>query len=461
MAFIDSGDTALTALDTIMAQQANVIGPQVYRDTLHVTPWLDLFPQSGFPENQGYQLTTLIYDRSIPTKDTAGSNAGVKWANLAVLQSGNRTFGTSTKEGEQPLDSATNQTAGPFGGDDDGDGSITDNDTRSFIRFTKKLKPYFLQRAEIESPKFSLEDLFFATQRDQQLDAITESLTEATRYTIENRNRDEFMRLAGNLVPCLSTSSPILRLVDSDSNGTANNNFEGVTLGDSNGNAVTLDLNTSGASNADVASDANISNAVLDKVYNVMNRQGAGLLAYGRENGRPVYSLVLSSEASYNLMTEAGYRDDVRLNSSKVSDLIAPLGIERSFRGFYHVIDDLAPRYNFASGVPTRVLPYTVSSGVMNDNTGYDSATHEVAFVLHPQVLETQVPSPKFSAKGISFDPVSFRGEFRWTNIKHPITNPDGLIGYFRSILGMASKPIKTHFGYVVLFKRGASPAAV
>ena len=125
MAFIASDDTGLTALDTIMAQQANVIGPQVYRDTLHVTPWLDLFPQSGFPENQGYQLTTLIYDRSIPTKDTAGSNAGVKWANLAVLQSGNRTFGTSTKEGEQPLDSATNQTAGPFGGDDDADGSIT------------------------------------------------------------------------------------------------------------------------------------------------------------------------------------------------------------------------------------------------------------------------------------------------------------------------------------------------
>lgn len=460
MAFIDSGDTALTALDTIMAQQANVIGPQVYRDTLHVSPWLDLFPQSGFPENQGYQLTTLIYDRSIPTKDTAGSNAGVKWANLAVLQSGNA-LNSPRKEGQQPLDGATNQTAGPFGGDDDGDGSITDNDTRSFVRFTKKLKPYFLQRAEIESPKFSLEDLFFATQRDQQLDAITETLTEATRYTIENRNRDEFMRLAANLVPCLSTSTPILRLVDADGDNTADDSFEGVTLGDSNGTAATIDLNTSGASNADVVPDANISNAVLDKIYNVMNRQGASLLAYGRENGRPVYSLVCSSEASYNVMTEAGYRDDVRLNSSRVSDLIAPLGIEKSFRGFYHVIDDLAPRYNITSGVPTRVLPYTVSSGIMSDNSGYDSATHEVAFVLHPQVLETQVPSPKFSAKGISFDPVSFRGEFRWTNIKHPITNPDGLIGYFRSILGMASKPIKTHFGYVILFKRGTSPAAV
>ena len=460
MAFIDSGDTGLTALDTIMAQQANVIGPQVYRDTLHVSPWLDLFPQSGFPANQGYQLTTLIYDRSIPTKDTAGSNAGVKWANLAVLQSGN-SLNTSRKEGQQPLDGATNQTAGPFGGDDDGDGSITDNDTRSFIRFTKKLKPYYLQRAEIESPKFSLEDLFFATQRDQQLDAITESLTEATRYTIENRNRDEFMRVAANLVPCLSTSTPILTTVDGDGDNTADDTFEGYTLGDSNGTTATIKLTTSGSGNSDVTPDANISNAVLDKIYNRMNRQGAGLLAYGRENGRPVYTLVISSEGSYTVTTEAGYRDDVRLNSSRVSDLIAPLGVEKSFRGFYHLIDDLAPRYTISGGIPTRVLPYTVSSGVMSDNSSYDTATHEVAFVLHPQVLETQVPSPVFSAKGISFDPVSFRGDFRWTNIKHPITNPDGLIGYFRSILGMASKPIKTHFGYVVLYKRGASPAAV
>ena len=461
MAFNLSTDTGLTALDTVLAQQANVIGKQVYRSTLHTSPWLDLIPQSVFPEQQSYQLTTLVYDRSIPTTDSTGSAAGVIWHNLALLEDAD-TFTTSTKEGTQPLTGATTQTAGPLGGNADNGADLADA-TRSFVRFTKKLKPYTLQRATIESPKISLEDLMFAVHREQQLNAVTESMTEATRYSWENRNRDEFMRLAANFVPCLSTTSPIVTTVDGDGNGPTGNLFEGVTLGDSNGNASLLELETSGASNTDVAPDANISNAVLDKIYNRMNRQGAGMEAYGRENGRPVYALVLSSEASYSLMTEAGYRDDVRLNSSRVSDLIAPLGVEKSFRGFYHLIDDLAPRYNVSASPKTltRKLPYKVTTGIMDDDSDYDSATHEVAMVMHPQVLENQIPNPTRGAKGITFDPVSFRGDFRWTNIKHAQTNPDGLIGYFRAIMASASKPIKTQYGYVILFKRNSSPAAV
>lgn len=460
MSFNLSTDTGLTALDTVLSQQANVIGKQVYRSTLHTSPWLDLMPQSAFPEGQSYQLTTLVYDRSIPTKDQTGSNAGVQWHNLAVLEASN-TFNTAIKEGTQHLTDATTQTAGPFGGDADGDGDITDADTRSFVRFTKKLKPYTLQRATIESPKLSLEDLMFAIHREQQLNAVTESMTEATRYSWENRNRDEFIRIAGNLVPCLSTSTPILSTVDGDGDNTADDTFEGVSLGDSNGTASLLALDTSGAGNTDVSPDAALSNAVCDKIYNRMNRQGAGMEAYGRENGRPVYALVLSSELSYSIMTEAGYRDDVRLNSSRVSDLISPLGVEKSFRGFYHLIDDLAPRFTISSGVLTRVLPYTVTLGIMDDNTAYDTATLEAAFVLHPQVLENQIPNPSRGAKGITFDPVSFRGDFRWTNIKHAQTNPDGLIGYFRAIMASATKPIKPQYGYVILSKRGAGPAAV
>jgi len=456
MSFNLSTDTGLTALDTVLAQQANVIGQQVYTNTLHVSPWLDLCPQSQFPEGMSYQLTTLVYERSIPTKDAAGSNAGLQWHDLATLQSGN-TFNTVQKEGEQPLDGATDQTAGPLGGGADLDAA----DLRSYVRFTKQLKPYTLQRATIESPKIGLEDLMFAVHREQQLNAVTDIMTESTRYSLENRNRDEFMRVAGNLVPCL-TATPILTTVDAVAGaGTADDEFEGLTLGDSNGNAGTVTLLTSGSGNTDVTPDKNISNAVLDKIYNRMNRQGAGLEAYGRENGRPVYALVLSSEASYDLLTEAEYRDDVRYNNSRVSDLIAPLGVEKSFRGFYHLVDDLAPRFTIAAGILTRILPYTVTSGIMSDNAAYETATHEAAYVMHPQVLENQVPNPTRGSKGVQFDPVSFRGDFRWTNIKDEQKNPDGLIGYFRAIMAMATKPIKPKFGYVILFQRGAAAAGV
>jgi hypothetical protein len=56
---------------------------------------------------------------------------------------------------------------------------------------------------------------------------------------------------------------------------------------------------------------------------------------------------------------------------------------------------------------------------------------------------------------------VSYKGDFKWTNILDGLTNPDGTIGYFRGIMASASKPIKTDFGYVILFKRDSStPAA-
>jgi hypothetical protein len=57
---------------------------------------------------------------------------------------------------------------------------------------------------------------------------------------------------------------------------------------------------------------------------------------------------------------------------------------------------------------------------------------------------------------------VNYRGDFKWTNILNEITNPDGTIGFFRGILASATKPIKTDFGYAILFKRDSTtPAAV
>ena len=47
------------------------------------------------------------------------------------------------------------------------------------------------------------------------------------------------------------------------------------------------------------------------------------------------------------------------------------------------------------------------------------------------------------------------RGRFRCE------ARPDGTIGFFRGILGSASKPLKTGFGYVVLFKRDSDSLAI
>ena len=438
-----------TVIDTILAQEANRIGSDIYSRTLHTSPWLDLTKQSAFPDGMGYQQTTLVYDRAVALNDSnAGdgtddpNTVGAKWADVANQFTSN------------------NFAAGQLGSAEGGGASNAAGrsglgaDTRSFVQFSKKLKSFKLEGAVIESPKISLEDLRFASHRQEQLRAIMDLMTQVTRNTWENRYRDEYEKVAANLTCCLAAGSVTRSTVDNaDGDTTSNNAFEGELL-------TSVNLAKSGASNADISPDANVSNAVLDKIYYQLIRAGAGSNAYGRENGRPVFSIVISSEASYQLQTEAGFRDDVRYNNAKVSDLIAPLGIEKSFRGFYHLVDDLAPRFTISSGALTKVEPYSLSGGVVIPNTDYETAPIEAAFVMHPEVCEALIPNPMSGGNGVSFNPVNYRGKFDWKNIISESTNPDGTLGFFRGILASATKPIKTEFGYVVLFKRDSSTPA-
>ena len=137
------------------------------------------------------------------------------------------------------------------------------------------------------------------------------------------------------------------------------------------------------------------------------------------------------------------------------------MGIEKSFRGFYHLIDDLAPRFTTAGSNYVAVPPYSVAAGVASPNAAYETAEYEAAFVMHPEVCEALIPNPMSGSNGLSFDPVNYRGKFDWKNIANEVSNPDGTIGFFRGVLASATKPIKTDFGYVIVFKRTSStPAA-
>lgn len=417
--------SGLSTINTILTQEANRIGSDIYAQTTATSPWIDLIKKSAFPSDMGYQLNTIIYDRSLPVLDNQGTaNDGLyndgpavglgKWGSLA----------TSTSESRAGF---------LTGGKPEIDGV---NKNRAFVDFTRTLKSYSLSRAVIESPRINIEDLRFAAHRQDQLRAIMDLLKESTRYSWEERYRDEYDRACANIAWCVSTGTNVAT-AKSDS-------------------TATEELTTA------IVPTANIANKVLDGVYFKLVRAGAGTKAYGRENGRPVFGLVLSSEASYVLQTEAGFRDDVRYNSAKVSDLIAPLGVEKAFRGFYHLVDDLAPRFStITTSAVTRVKPYVLSSGVVIPNTAYDTADYEAAYVLHEEVMEALIPEPISGSNGLQFNPVNYRGDFRWTNIPNETTNPDGTIGMFRGILASASKPIKTNFGFAIIFKRtSTTPAA-
>lgn len=418
---------ANTAIDTILTQEANRIGQDIHRRTLHVSPWMDLIKQTAFPDGMGYTLGTLIYDRALPTTTANGSTLGTNWidvggANADSLVTSSTLDQIITGSKDTNIGAGTNNANG-----------------KSFISFARQLKQYSLKRATVESPRINVEDLRFAAYRTEQLRAVVDALTDATKYSWEERYRDEYDRICANYVIC-EASGTVITSTGKEGNASAD-----------------IDFGAAGATPS-----ANISNKILDSIYFRLVRAGAGTNAYGRENARPVFALVCSSEASYALQTEAGFRDDVRYNNAKVSELIAPLGVEKSFRGFYHLIDDLAPRFtDDGDGNLTRVLPYTASSGVVTPNAAYETAPIEAAYILHQDVMESQIPEPISGSNGLTFDPVNYRGKFAWKNIPSIDLNPDGTVGFFRGVLASASKPIKTEFGFVVLFARtSATPAA-
>ena len=428
-----------TAIDTILTQEANRIGQDIYRRTLHTSPWMSLIKQTAFPDGMGYTLGTLIYDRALPVTDVNANGDvlfGSTWTDVGGATAVSADFTPNTElynkasSLDQVIAGARDTNLGPQSG-------------KAYVHFSRQLKQYSLKRAVVESPRINVEDLRFAAYRTEQLRAVMDALTDSTKYTWEERYRDEYDRTCANVVSCLATGTTFSTTVG----GTTK---EGTHSGS---------LDFGGATDTP---QANISNKILDSIYFRLVRAGAGTNAYGRENARPVFSLVCSSEASYALQTEAGFRDDVRYNNAKVSELIAPLGIEKSFRGYYHLIDDMAPRFDDAgNGTLTRQFPYTATNGLITLNASYESAAIEAAYVLHQDVMESQIPEPITGSNGLTFDPVNYRGKFNWKNIANETTNPDGTIGFFRGVLASASKPIKTEFGYVILFKRtSATPAA-
>ena len=378
----DLGTAGTQDINTILASEANRIGSDVHKNTLHTSPWIDLIKKETFPDQMGYNLTTLVYNNALPTttKDndvlSQGSNL---WINAGDNASGN-SFGANTN------------TAGPSTGQNIADSSASTKgpqDNKGHINFAKELKRYNLVRAVIESPKIDVQDLRFAAHRTEQLRAVMDVLTESSRYVWEERYRDEFDKLCDNYISCKTGTGEASKLVTGREGQTST-----AILDDTDGADSTDGVYTD-AGQAGDNPEANISNALMDDIYFKLVRAGAGTKAYGRENGRPVFGLVCSSEVSRQLQIEDSIRDDVRYNKARVSDLIAPLGVEKSFRGYYHLIDDLAPRYDLksiATGAGTddelvRVHPYTISNGIVTPNAKYDSAPIELAYVIHEDVF--------------------------------------------------------------------------
>ena len=323
------------------------------------------------------------------------------------------------------------------------------NPTPNSLAFGQTVRTWQLQTQSYQTPCICLDDLKTSFQIENQVGKTVDQLTQLTKTVLDNRRRSEYLRIAGKLV--------------------AGDVTQTVYQSAPNIGTVVPNALYSGTTTPLPVPTAKLSQDLLDVLRVQLIRDGAGHNALGKENGVPVLGLITSPETSRDLLrSNSELRQDIRYATP--SELIAPLGVERSFQGFYHMIDLELPRFNYGpipAGQPLagttgwyQVYPFiqsnTTNGVTWEVNPAYNVAPFEVSYIFHPDVYEEAVQQVGPNIPGAPFDdyPYYYSGQFFWLNIRDSVNNPLGKIGRWLAIFQSGSRPIAPYLGRAVLHKR-------
>jgi hypothetical protein len=415
----------LDSVNSILVNEAGRIGPDIYTKSLNTSAWINLAQRGAFPDEMGDVINVLTWERSLP----GALGAGLNWTDVNTQtyfnNDGNPGNGSSTDG--SPTSFANPNTCLP---------------TAVTIGFGQTVRSYGLKQAAVQSPKICVHDLRFAAKRKDQLTAMFNILKDNTKWAWESYYRSAYADMAEHKVLVTSTLA----------------NVDG---------AETWPTPDSGT----LAAMRHISQGILDRIYLKLVREGAE--PWGMENGRPVYAVVLSPEAQEFLFRGIGalnLRDDFRYNNSRVNELLAPLGVERSYKGWFYLVDMFPRRFNIdltlvGANRFKEILPFTPVEATNGRkfvlNLDYELADIEEAYIYVREALEFQVPKAITApGGGTAFTAQNYMGDFRWLNIPNETTNPDGTIGFFRGVMSCATKPVSPDLATVIRFKR-CIPSAV
>lgn len=207
-----------------------------------------------------------------------------------------------------------------------------------------------------------------------------------------------------------------------------------------------------------------ITQGTLRTIRTRLIQDGAGENnSYATKDGAPTFLLFMSSEDQAQLLLQdSNTRQDFNYayqGLAEASPLLKAFGIDRSYGGLFHMIDDKMPRYSLSNGVWTEIAYYEdVATSIGNSAevaVAYNNADYSDIIVWCPEVTTRLVPKTLSTAGGSTkFDPVDYAGAVQWLNIKNRTTNPNGTVGFWRADLEAAYKPEETRYGYTVRVKR-------
>lgn len=300
-------------INSVLVEEAGRISEDIYRNTIDTSAWLKLIPQGAWPDEMGDTISVMTYERSLP-------KSVQKWNPVSNAAA-------STK---YCIPEAT------------------------AVAAAQTLRTYGLSHTAIESDPICVNDIRMSFRFREQLSNIYANLTENTALLWRDRNRDEYARIAEHKI--------VAAKLDSTQRLTESSTIMPAWLGVGAGGGTSVSRLTQG---------------ILDSIYMRLITDGAGQNPMGRENGRPVFTLITSAETSDRIIREAGTRDDFRY-SNAVNELLRPLGVERSYRGFYHVIDTFPRRYNWQAA--------TAATATVTSNTTLTLSAANAAVTIGSQL---------------------------------------------------------------------------
>jgi hypothetical protein len=309
------------------------------------------------------------------------------------------------------------------------------------LNFGQSYVTWNLQTQTYQTPCICLDDLKTSFEIERQVGKTVEQLTQLTRTVLDNRRRSEYLRL----VPKMTTGS-----------FTEYNSYGSNSIGTVSGDNW---LNYANAGSAIPVPSLQLNQNFLDVIRVGLIRDGAGHNPLGRENGAAVLGLITSAETSRQLLrNDDALRQDIRYATP--SELVAPLGVDRSYGGYYHLVDFEVPRYTYTSGTFKQVYPFVQIAATSGyrwvPNQAYEEAPYEAAYVFHPDVYEEAVQQVGPNIPGAPFDdyPYYYSGQFFWLNIRNADNNPLGKIGRWLAVFQSGSRPLQPWLGRVVIHKR-------
>lgn len=287
-------------------------------------------------------------------------------------------------------------------------------------------RTYSLVHKAIESDRICVNDTRNAWMVSEQIKKVFENLRNSVAYAWKRRSMLEYSRIAEHKVIAAN----------------------GLPFND--------------AAFPGIAATSTLTQKMLNIYYQYLIQNSAEMDggSLGMMDGRPQFMLITDMATSDDIMREDGNVNAFLWNKDRVPDLLKPLGVDRSFRGFTHIIDNLPRRYTFAGGVYTEVLPYeevATSTGVKQKlSAAYMAAPYTDSVIFLPSVMCLKHPRPISTVgSGTSFQPQSYVGDFKWLNVQNvdpdsTYYNPDMEWGFYRAKLMSATKPVHPEFGIVI-----------